>query len=55
MCVSTSGQVSASVLVVKSSFDKIDVEEGMSEPMGVEVTTTRRMAKMANAANGISP
>lgn len=50
----TSGQVSASVLVVKSSFDKIDVEEGMSEPMGVEVTTTRRMAKMANAANGIS-
>lgn len=50
----TSGQVSASMLVVKSSFDKIDVEEGMSEPMGVEVTTTRRMAKMANAANGIS-
>lgn len=50
----TYGQVSASVLVVKSSFDKIDVEEGMSEPMGVEVTTTRRMAKMANAANGIS-
>lgn len=50
----SSGEISSSLLVVKNSFDKVDAEEGMDEPMAIRFAATKRMAKMANEGNGIA-
>ncbi len=50
----SSGEISSSLLVVKNSFDKVDAEEGMDEPMAIRFAATKRMAKMVNEGNGIA-
>ena len=50
----SSGEISSSLLVVKNSFDKVDAEEGMDEPMAIRFAATKRMAKMANEGNSIA-